>query len=478
MTLENFMHHILQFPHPFVKNTKKPLIPLYCLNADDYPAWVKKQSKSMQAQLKLRDFTAKPKQVCKIIGAKGDLEAFVFGLSNPVQTLDSAVLATAIQNNFEKDFLAKNIFEIKTVHQEDDAHKLCLGWGLAAYKFTPYKQDNAVTPTLLWPAEAHDKAVTADLEAASMLRNLINTPANDLGTDELADIAKQLSKTHKAKIKIIKDEELIKKNFPMIYTVGQASPRRPQLVDITWGKKSDPKVTIVGKGIIYDTGGLNLKPGQFMRSMKKDMGGAAHALGVASIIMSLDLPIQLRVLIPIAENAVAGNSYRPGDILQSRKGLTVEVDDTDAEGRLVVADTLTYACEDDPDLLVDFCTLTGAARVAVGYDIPAFFSNRDEIADSLRDSSKNVDDFMWPFPLWEGYDGNINGSISDLISVGSGRAGHIEAALFLQRFITDKTDWIHLDCFAWEQNGKPGRPKGGAETGLFAIADYIKTRYS
>lgn len=470
--------HILDYPHPFVKSTKKPLIPIYCLNADDYPAWVRKQSKSMQAQLKLHDFNAKPKQVCKIIGAKGDLEAFVFGLSNPIETLDMATLATAIQNNFEKDFFTHNVFEIKTVHQEDDANKLCAGWGLSAYKFDTYKSDSSVAPTLIWPTEANSKAVTAQVEATCLLRNLINTPANDLGTDELADIAKQIAKTHKAKIKIIRDEELIKKNFPMIYTVGQASPRRPQLVDVTWGQKSDPKVTIVGKGIIYDTGGLNLKPSAAMRDMKKDMGGAAHALGVASMIMALDLPIQLRVLLPIAENAVAGNSYRPGDVLQSRKGLTVEVDDTDAEGRLVVADTLTYACEDNPDLLIDFCTLTGAARVAVGFDIPAFFSNRDEIIDTLRHSSAGVDDFMWPFPLWEGYDANVNGSISDLISVGSGRAGHIEAALFLQRFITDQTDWIHLDCYAWELKGKPGRPKGGAETGLFAIADYIKTRYS
>jgi leucyl aminopeptidase len=283
-------------------------------------------------------------------------------------------------------------------------------------------------------------------------------------------------------VKIIKDKELLKQNFPMIFAVGQASPRRPQLVEIKWkptGKtKKLPKIALVGKGMVYDTGGLNIKTGAGMRDMKKDMGGAAHALGVASMIMALNIPVELQVLLPIAENAISGNSYRPGDILDTRKGITVEIEDTDAEGRLVVADALTYACEHKPELIIDFCTLTGAARVAVGYDIPAFFSNRDKLIDDLRHLSVKSHDPIWPFPLWEGYDGNIEGNISDIRNEGTGRAGHIEAALFLQRFILPAIDWVHLDCFAWERNGKPGRPHGGADTGMLTIFNYIKNRYS
>jgi leucyl aminopeptidase len=466
------------FPDTFVKSTKKPIIPVYFLTKKTLPDWLKKQNASTKSQIKLRGFEASPKQICKIINSKGEIACFVSGISQDTNYQESATLAQSIQNNFDESLISQNIFSIESTHERIALEKLCLGWGLSAYKFDHYKANNTKPPILIWPSDIDIKFVNVQLRATFLLRNLINTPANYLGTDELAEVAKQVAKTHKAKVKIIKDQELIKKNFPMIYTVGKASPRRPQLVEITWGNPKHPKVTIVGKGIIYDTGGLNLKPPQAMRQMKKDMGGAAHALGVAWVIMALNMPIQLRILLPIAENSVAGNAFRPGDIYPTRKGLSVEIDDTDAEGRLVLADALTYACEEEPDLLIDFATLTGAARVGIGYDIPAFFSNRDEFNDTLRHSSKDIDDFVWPFPLWEGYENNVKNDISDLVSVGSGRAGHIEAALFLQNFITPKTDWIHLDCYAWEQNGKPGRPKGGADTGMRAIVDFIKTRYN
>ncbi|CAG0907459.1 unnamed protein product, partial [Cyprideis torosa] len=363
-------------------------------------------------------------------------------------------------------------------HEEDVANKIAIGWGLGAYRFDIYKKDDTAIPTLLWPANTNHEEVTATIESVCLLRNLINTPPNVLGTDELADAAKEVAKRHKAKVKIIHDDDLLKKNFPLIYNVGKASPRPPQLIDITWGNKKHPKVTIVGKGIVYDTGGLNLKPGMYMRDMKKDMGGAAHALGTAWMIMALNLPVQLRVLLPVAENSVAGNSYRPGDVLTSRKGLTVEIDDTDAEGRLVVADALTYASEDKPDLLIDFCTLTGAARVALGFDIPAFFSNRETVIEKLRHSSLEKDDALWPLPLWDGYEKEMDSNVADLINGGSGRAGAIHGGLFLQRFIEPHIDWIHLDCYAWEQNGKPGRPKGGADTGMRAIAGFIRDKYT
>lgn len=468
---------LFNFPNPFIKSTKKPSISITLLTAKDFKDWNKKQKKSLQAQVSQAGFTAQAKQSLTIIDSKGNPESILFGLSAPIHHLDTASLAQFIQTNFSKDILTKHVFEIISTHDEADLTKACIGWGLAAYQFTAYKKSTKENPTLIWPSKVNQDEAVATIQSISLVRNLINTPPNDLGTDELADAAKQIAKTHKAKIKIIKDGDLLKQNFPMIYEVGKASPRRPQLVDMKWGKKTDPKITIVGKGVIYDTGGLNLKPGMYMRDMKKDMGGAAHALGVAWMIMALDLPIQLRVLLPIAENSVAGNSYRPGDILQSRKGLTVEIGDTDAEGRLVVADALTYASEDNPDLLVDFCTLTGAARVALGYDIPAFFTNNDEVIDSLRHLSLEHDDPVWPLPLWAGYDKELDSNIADLCNDGKGRAGAIHGGLFLQNFIDKKIDWIHVDCFAWEQHGKAGRTQGGADTGMRAIFNLIKSRY-
>jgi len=470
--------NLFNFPSPFAQSAKKSEIPLYFLTDKTLPAWLKKQSKGTQAQIKTRGFNAKPKQVCKIIDAKGQIDCFVAGIGHAPHYLDSAALAQSIQNSFDKSFVTGHVFSVKSSHDEGDLNKICIGWGLAAYKFDTYKSNGASAPTLLWPKKADKKQVTATVNAICLIRNLINTPPNDMGTDELAAAAKKLATTYKATVKVIKDEQLLKQNFPMIYAVGKASPRRPQLVDIKWGKAKNPKITLVGKGIIYDTGGLNLKPPQFMRDMKKDMGGAAHVLGLASMIMSLNLPIQLRVLIPIAENAVSGNSYRPGDVLTSRKGITVEIDDTDAEGRLVVADALTYASEEKPDLIVDYCTLTGAARVALGYDIPAFFSNNDIFLDDLRHMGLENDDPVWPLPLWDGYEKEMDSNVADLINNGKGRAGAIHGGLFLQRFIDPKIDWIHLDCYAWEQNGKAGRTQGGADTGMRAVFNFIQERYT
>ena len=469
-------NNIFKFPDPFAKSSKKPSIAVYLQDQKSFKKWLGKQKKSLQDQVKQSGFQAGPKQVLGIFDGKGNLESILGGISSPMHYLDTACISKYIQDNFSKDFINGHVFKID--ENSADLTKACIGWGLAAYQFDTYKKNDKISPTLLLPSKADTKEVKATVEAVSLLRNLINTPPNVLGTDELATAAKKLATQHKAKIKITKGEELKKQNFPMIYEVGKASPRQPQLVDIRWGKDSNPKVTIVGKGIIYDTGGLNLKPPQFMRDMKKDMGGAAHALGVASMIMALKLPVNLRVLLPIAENAVSGNSYRPGDILTSRKGITVEIDDTDAEGRLVVADALAYASEDKPDLLIDFCTLTGAARVALGYDIPAFFSNNDVFLDDLRHLGLEHDDPVWPLPLWDGYEQEMNSNVADLINNGKGRAGAIHGGLFLQRFIDKTIDWIHLDCYAWEQNGKAGRPQGGADTGMRAVFNLIKNRYS
>ncbi len=469
--------HLFKFTEPFIKSTKKKTIPCYLLKKKEYKNWISKQNKNLTSQANNAGFEAKPQQILQIINDKGELESLLCGLSPSMHYLDTASLVQFIQNNFSKNYIDKTCFCLSSTHKEKDSTKACIGWGLAAYTFDPYKKNDTPAPVLIWPKEAKQDEVLATVQAISLIRNLINTPANELGTDELAKAAKHIAKTHKAKIKVIKGESLLKHNFPMIYEVGKASPRPPQLVDMKWGNSKHPKITIVGKGVIYDTGGLNLKPGMYMRDMKKDMGGAAHALGLAWMIMALKLPVQLRIILPIAENAVAGNSYRPGDILQSRKGLSVEIGDTDAEGRLVVADALTYACEDEPDLLIDFCTLTGAARVALGYDIPAFFSNNDLFIDDLRHLSLKHDDPIWPLPLWDGYMKELDSPIADICNDGKGRAGAIHGGLFLQKFINEETSWIHLDCYAWEQSGKAGRPQGGSDTGMRALFNFIKKRY-
>ena len=463
---------------PLVKNSPKPVVLIHFFTKEEFKSWLKKQPKATQNQVKNAGFSAKTNKCFVLQDTKGNPEAILAGMAKNPHYLDSAYVFEFIQDSLSKDFISKHCFEVAKELKPEIQTKIAIGWGMGAYCYDVFKKSSKAVPLLVWPSKADKKEAEATINGIYTLQNLINTPPNELGTDELAKTANEIAEKHGAKVKIIKDKELLKQNFPMIYNVGKASPRRPQLVDIKWGKAKDPKVTIVGKGIVYDTGGLNLKTGAGMRHMKKDMGGSAHALGLASIIMALKLPINLRILIPIAENAIDGASYRPGDVLPSRKGINVEIDDTDAEGRLVVADALTYASEDKPDLLIDFCTLTGAARVALGYEIPVFFSNNEKFIEDLRKLSFKQDDPIWPLPLWEGYEKEMDSNVGDIINNGTGRAGAIHGGLFLQHFIEPSIDWVHLDCYAWEQNGRPGRPQGGADTGMRALFHFIKNRYS
>lgn len=469
-------HNIFKFSLPFIQKTQKNTISVVCLDSSDFSSWLKKQPPLVQAQITQAGFEAKSQQICAISNKDGEVETLLAGLSSPVHYLDTAAIVTYIQSHYATDFIKARVFEIVTTHEEDVANKIALGWGLGCYKFSAYKDSKTECPSLLWPKNANKEEVNATVEATFILRNLINIPANDLGTDDLADAAKDIAKKFKADIKTIKGDKLEAKNFPLIHAVGRASVREPQLVDLSWGSKKHPKVTLVGKGIVYDTGGLDIKPNSNMFYMKKDMGGAAHVLAVAYMIMALKLPVCLRVLLPIAENAVSGNSYRPGDIIKSRKGLTVEIINTDAEGRLVLADALSYACEEKPDLLVDFATLTGG--IAVGHEMPSYYTNKDDIRADLQPLSADIDDDLWPMPLFKGYEKNIDGTISDIKSVGSGRAGHVEAALILQRFITADVPWVHLDIFGWEQKGRPGRPVGAGDMGMRAIFNLIRDRYA
>jgi leucyl aminopeptidase len=311
-----------------------------------------------------------------------------------------------------------------------------------------------------------------------MVRDLVNTPASDLGPAELEAAARQLVAAHRVRLRVTKGAAL-HRGFPMIHEVGKASPRAPRLIDFTWGPARAPKVTLVGKGVCFDTGGLDIKPASGMALMKKDMGGAATALGLAQMIMQAKLPVRLRVLIPAVENAIAGNAFRPGDVLRSRKGLTVEIGNTDAEGRLILADALALADEEAPDLLIDMATLTGAARVALGPDLPPFYTDDEKLAADISRAAAAENDPLWPMPLWEPYFRLIESPVADISnSSESGFAGSITAALFLKRFVDRAKAYVHFDIFAWTPAARPGRPKGGEAQAMRALFAVIRDRYA
>jgi leucyl aminopeptidase len=352
----------------------------------------------------------------------------------------------------------------------------CLGWALGSYAYQTYKNGKKKQfAALVLPQNADRKFVETVSGAVFIARDLINTPANDLGPAEIAAAAKKIADRHDgAKYSVIIGEDLLKKNYPAIYAVGKGSPRAPRLIDIHWGNNKNPRVTLVGKGVAFDTGGLDIKPSSAMALMKKDMGGAAHVLALADIIMSLKLPVRLRVLIPAVENSTDGNSFRPGDILQTRKGITVEVGDTDAEGRLILCDALTEACRDKPKMLINFATLTGAARVALGPEIPALFCNDDKLAEKILSASVRNEDPLWRLPLWPSYRDMLSSKVADTNNIGGSFAGAITAALYMEKFVDADVPWAHIDTFAWNASSKPGRPEGGEVLGIRAILDVIR----
>ena len=348
---------------------------------------------------------------------------------------------------------------------EEDA----LAWLLAGYRFDRYKSSKPQKARLICPEGVDPERVRAIAEGEALTRDLINTPASDMGPQELESAAAAVAERFGAKLTVIRGEDLLAQNFPMIHAVGRASPRAPRLLDLRWGE-SGPMLTLVGKGVCFDTGGLNIKPGSSMGLMKKDMGGAATVLGLASMIMALGLKLRLRVLIPAVENAISGDAFRPQDILTSRKGLTVEVNNTDAEGRLVLADALAYGAEENPDLMLCMATLTGAARVALGPDIPPFYTDSDHIAVALARGASEARDPLWRMPFWEPYETMIEPAIADLDNApAGGMAGSITAALFLRRFVSDPERFAHFDIYGWQPSAAPARPKGGVGQGARAI---------
>ena len=360
------------------------------------------------------------------------------------------------------------------------AERAALGWALGAYRFDRYKaRAEDETRTLVWPKSARRDEVAALAESVYLARDLINTPAGDMGPGELAAAAQSLARAYDGQCRTVVGGDLLRENLPMIHTVGRASSRAPRLVDLTWGRSTDPKVTLVGKGVCFDTGGLDIKPAAGMQLMKKDMGGAAQALALARLVMAAELPVRLRVLIPAVENSISGDAFRPLDVLSTRKGLTVEVGNTDAEGRLILADALTLAGEEAPDLLLDFATLTGAARIALGTEMPALFCNDDGLAEDLATFSKEVQDPLWRLPLNAAYDSQLDSKVADINNAPPGPyGGAITAALFLQRFVEDGLRWSHIDLMGWNTSAKPGRPEGGEAQSIRAFYAMLRERYA
>lgn len=451
-----------------VKATKGTT-PLTPLASSELKKWLATQKKSLANWVASVGFKAEPGEVCLVAGRDGALERVLVGVKKEWDVYSLASMPSKLPPG--RYAIDKKL----TGAQATDA---ALGWALGTYRFTRYLDKKDRFAQLVWP-EGCDRAEVMRLATGiSLGRDLINTPASDMGPEELAAAAAELAAAHGAKFTVIKGKKLLEQNYPTIYTVGKASTREPRLIDLRWGKPEHPKLTLVGKGVCFDTGGLDLKNSAGMKLMKKDMGGAATVLGLAHVVMDRALPVRLRVLIPAVENSVSGDAYRPLDIIKTRKGLTVEVGNTDAEGRLILCDALAEADTEKPDLLIDMATLTGAARVALGTDLPALFTDDDELADAILDAGKAAHDPLWRMPLHHPYAKQLDSPIADLNNISNSQyGGAITAALYLHEFVSKGTRWAHIDTLAYNLDKRPGRPAGGETLGLRALARMLEQRY-
>jgi leucyl aminopeptidase len=417
------------------------------------------------------NFAAKPGACLTLPAADGRIAQVLFGLEDASSKSHDLFRPGALPG-----LLPPGVYRF--ANAPHDVRLAALAFALGSYRFGRYRKADAPNVRLV-PPEGVDIADIARMaEAASLARDLINTPSNDMGPEELAQAAQSLATRFGASFTCIVGDDLTRQNFPLIHAVGMASPRAPRLIDFSWGDPARPKVTLVGKGVCFDTGGLDLKPSSGMLIMKKDMGGAANVLALALMVMDAELKVRLRVLIPAVENAVAGNAFRPLDIFTSRKGITVEIGNTDAEGRLILADALALADEDKPDLLIDLGTLTGAARVALGPDLPPFYTNDEKLALDVARCAKQENDPLWRLPLWPPYDAWLDSKVANVNNAPSGGfAGSITCALFLQRFVEAATSWLHVDIYGWTPSAKPARPEGGECQAARAIYKLLGERY-
>ena len=453
---------------PFVDRSSSSL-PIQIVGQSSWRKWLKEQSAARRGWLESSGVAGKAGDLAVLPGRDGKAASAVLVLSAKPNLWDFGSLATRLPGGTWR--LASYTAPVSPT----DA---AVAIGLGTWRFERYRTNKGKAGAkIVWPEGADKARATAMIEAISMARDLITTPSSDMGPAELASAAQDLAKTHKARIKVIVGDDLLKQNYPMVHAVGRASSRAPRLIDLTWGKESDPKVTLVGKGVCFDTGGLDLKPASGMLMMKKDMGGAATVMAVAAMVMAAKLPVRLRLLVPAVENSVSGNAFRPMDVVPTRKGITVEIGNTDAEGRLILCDALHEGASEKPTMMVDCATLTGAARVALGTDLPALFCNDDALADDLIDAGKSVTDPMWRMPLFAGYRRLLDSKVADINNApGVAFGGAITAALYLKEFVPDDVPWAHFDMMAWNNSSRPGRPEGGEAQAARAIFAAIEKR--
>lgn len=431
--------------------------------------WLAAQPAAVRAAATAQKFEGEPRDFAILQEPGSESWRAVLCVADAAK-LDLWVLAKAA------DLLPEGIYRLAGA----EAGEAVLGWLLAHYRFDEYRSEAKFKgPRVLLTGEpGRILAAVNEAEATALVRNLVNRPAADMGPEQLEAEAGRIAKQHGGKLQVTRGDAL-ESGYPMIHAVGKAASREfaPRLIEVVWGDERHPRVALVGKGVCFDSGGLDLKPAAGMRLMKKDMGGAAHALALAEAVMKARLPVRLHVLVAAVENAVSGGAFRPGDILKSRAGISVEIDNTDAEGRLVLGDALAKAVEDGPELIIDFATLTGAARTALGPELPALFANDDALATALLDAADAVADPIWRMPLWKPYAEMLDSDIADTANSGGAFAGAITAALFLQKFVPDSIVWAHLDTYAWRGTARPGRPKGGEALGLRAVYRYLNQRY-
>lgn len=452
----------------FAKDTQSA-IPVHAVAKDgDYPADISADQKDW---LEATGFSGALGEVA-LLPDGGRISAVLIGWGTEATRARGRFhLAAAAQK------LPEGVYRIGSGIPDDDLENEALGWLLSNYRFSKYRDTGAVKAALTAPDGVNAKRVEVMAEGDALARDLINTPASDMGPDALEAAFRALGEQHSAEVSVIAGDALLTENLPMIHAVGRASDQEPRLLDMRWGNLGAKNVTLVGKGVCFDTGGLNIKPGTSMGLMKKDMGGSANVMALAHMIMALNLPVRLRVLVPAVENSISAGAFRPQDILTSRKGLTVEVNNTDAEGRLVLADALTVADEEKPDLLLCLATLTGAARVALGPDLPPFFTDDEDLAADITEAAGLSADPLWRMPFWEPYEENIEPGIADLDNAPSGgMAGAVTAALFLRRFVENTPSFAHLDIYGWTPVAKPARAKGGACQSVRALLSVIEKR--
>ena len=453
----------MTLPQGFATDSTSAL-PLYVLDRTQLAGWLAQQPASLAAWAQAQRFDAAPGSVLLLPGSDG-LAGAVLGVGDREDAYAYAHAPFALP--------AGSRWRAEGLGDAEQA-LLQLGWGLGSYRFSRYRKPQRAAAELV----ATPSPEVADLvQACLRVRDWVNTPTEDMGPEQLEAAAREIAADHGAQIEVIAGQALLQRNFPTIHAVGRASHRAPRLIELHWGDAAHPHLVLVGKGVCFDTGGLDLKPADGMRHMKKDMGGAAHALALAGLVMARKLPVRLTLLIPAVENAVGPDAFRPGEVITTRTGLTVEVDNTDAEGRLVLCDALAYASESKPALILDFATLTGAARIALGPDLPALFANDDAVAQAWIEAGEHTRDPVWRMPLWRPYLRYLTSHVADLANAGSRMAGAVTAALYLERFVPAGQPWAHLDVYAWNDNDRPGRPAGGEALALRSAWAMLEGRF-